>query len=156
MAPTFLIWQVLHRDIKPGNILLDRAGGARLADLGLAFADDDPLLTTADGTLGTPHYISPEQARDPTTADIRSDIWSLGATLFHTLCGRPPFAGASTAEVLSGVLYAAIPDPNSLEPELSRGLVLVLRGPYGVRHSGVLRRLLAARTDPLPPAQLRR
>ena len=118
---------VVHRDIKPGNILIDRAGGARLADLGLAFADDDPLLTTTDGTLGTPHYISPEQARDPTAADIRSDIWSLGGTLFHAVCGRPPFAGDSTAEVLSGVLYAAIPDPTSYEPELSRGLVLVLR-----------------------------
>ncbi len=118
---------VVHRDIKPGNILIDRAGGARLADLGLAFADDDPLLTTTDGTLGTPVYISPEQARDPAAADVRSDIWSFGATLFHALCGRPPFLGENTAEVLSGVLYAPIPDPHRLEPDLSRGIVLVLR-----------------------------
>ena len=118
---------VVHRDIKPGNILIDRAGGARLADLGLAFADDDPLLTTSEGTLGTPHYISPEQARDPIQVDIRSDIWSFGATLFHAVCGRPPFAGESTAEVLSGVLYAPVADPRRLEPDLSRGLEFVLR-----------------------------
>jgi hypothetical protein len=118
---------VVHRDIKPGNILIDRRGGARLADLGLAFADDDPSLTRSGTTLGTPHYISPEQARDPGAADIRSDIWSFGATLFHALCGRPPFAGESLAEVLSSVLYAAIPDPQALEPDLSRGISLVLR-----------------------------
>jgi len=118
---------VVHRDIKPGNILIDRRGGARLADLGLAFADDDPSLTRSGTTLGTPHYISPEQARDPGAADIRSDIWSFGATLFHALCGRPPFAGESLAEVLSAVLYAAIPDPQALEPDLSRGISLVLR-----------------------------
>src|SRR5262245_1536832 len=123
------LWEhgVVHRDIKPGNILIDKAGGARLADLGLAFAEDDPSITGTGGTLGTPHYISPEQAVDPRKADVRSDIWSFGATLFHALCGRPPFAGESAAEVLSGVLYARIPDPAELEPSLSRRIVLVLR-----------------------------
>ncbi len=118
---------VVHRDIKPGNILIDRAGGARLADLGLAFADDDPSLTRPGGTLGTPHYISPEQAVDPTGADVKSDIWSFGATLFHTVCGRPPFAGESAAEILSAVLYSRVPEPRELEPSLSKGLSLVLR-----------------------------
>jgi tRNA A-37 threonylcarbamoyl transferase component Bud32 len=118
---------VVHRDIKPANILIDRTGNAMLADLGLAFADTDPSLTGSEGTLGTPHYISPEQSKDPSSVDIRTDIWSLGATLFHALCGRPPFGGASLAEVLSGVLYAPIPDPLTLEPELSPGLALVVR-----------------------------
>jgi len=118
---------VVHRDIKPANILIDAARGARLADLGLAFADDDPSLTGNGGTLGTPHYISPEQARSSADADVRSDLWSFGATLFHAVCGRPPFAGESAAEVLSSVLYARIPDPHRLRPELSRGLALVLR-----------------------------
>ncbi len=118
---------VVHRDIKPGNILIDRKGGARLADLGLAFAEDDPSLTRPGGTLGTPHYISPEQAVDPGRADVRSDIWSFGATLFHTVCGRPPFSGESAAEILSAVLYARVPDPRELEPSLSKGLSLVLR-----------------------------
>ena len=123
------IWEngVVHRDIKPANILIDRVSGASLADLGLAFADDDPHLTGSEGTLGTPHYISPEQARDPSSVDIRTDIWSFGATLFHAVCGEPPLRGANVAEVLSGVLYGRIPDPEDLEPDLSRGLALVLR-----------------------------
>jgi len=123
------LWEhgVVHRDIKPANILIDRTGGARLADLGLAFAEDDPSITGTGGTLGTPHYISPEQAIDSRRADARSDIWSFGATLFHAVCGRPPFAGESAAEVISAVLYARIPDPQELEPSLSRRLALVLR-----------------------------
>src|SRR5262245_21706284 len=123
------LWEhgVVHRDIKPGNILIDKAGGARLADLGLAMAEDDPSITGTGGTLGTPHYISPEQAVDPRKADVKSDIWSFGGTLFHTVCGRPPFAGESAAEVLSGVLYSRIPDPVDLEPTLSSRLALVLR-----------------------------
>jgi hypothetical protein len=118
---------VVHRDIKPGNILIDRYARARLIDLGLAFAEDEPELTGSGGTLGTPHYVSPEQARSPKNADVRSDIWSLGATLFHALCGRPPFEGTSVAEILSGVLYGRVVDPREIEPSLSRDMALVLR-----------------------------
>ena len=118
---------VVHRDIKPANILLDGHGRARLVDLGLAFTETDPMLTSTGGTLGTPHYMSPEQARDPAAADNRSDIWSLGATLYHALCGRPPFTGESVAEILSGVLYHPIVDPRQLAPGLSKGMALVLR-----------------------------
>jgi len=118
---------VVHRDVKPANILIDTRGLARLVDLGLAFAEDDPLLTAAGGTLGTPHYISPEQARDPSSADTRSDIWSLGATMYHALAGHPPFEGDSVAEILSGVLYHRIPDPRQEAPQISKGLALVIR-----------------------------
>ncbi len=118
---------VVHRDIKPGNILVERGGRALLVDLGLAVADDDPLLTKGGGTLGTPHYISPEQARDPRSADVQSDLWSLGATMYHAVCGRPPFAGESVAEILSAVLYSRVADPAQLAPYLSRGFALVLR-----------------------------
>lgn len=123
------LWEhgVVHRDVKPANILIERNGGARLADLGLAVAEDDPSITGTGGTLGTPHYISPEQAVDPRKADVKSDIWSFGATLYHAVCGRPPFSGESAAEVLSGVLYSPIPDPEELEPTLSSRLALVLR-----------------------------
>ncbi len=118
---------VVHRDIKPGNVLVEGGARARLVDLGLAFAEDDPSMTSQGGTLGTPHYVSPEQARNSQAADVRSDIWSLGASLYHAVCGRPPFAGASVADILSAVLYARIPDPGELQPGLSRGLRLVLR-----------------------------
>ena len=118
---------VVHRDIKPGNILVEKGGRARLVDLGLAVADDDPLLTKGGGTLGTPHYISPEQARDPRSADAQSDLWSFGATLYHAVCGRPPFEGESVAEILSAVLYARVADPLQHAPYLSRGFALVLR-----------------------------
>jgi tRNA A-37 threonylcarbamoyl transferase component Bud32 len=118
---------VVHRDIKPENILLEKGDFPRLVDLGLARVEDDPLITRTGATLGTPHYISPEQARDPALADIRSDIWSLGATMFHTFCGQPPFCGTSAAEILSGVLYGPISDPLELRPNLSRGMALVLR-----------------------------
>ncbi len=118
---------VVHRDIKPANILVDAHGKARLVDLGLAFAEDDPMLTRAGGTLGTPHYISPEQARDPASADTRSDLWSLGATMYHAVTGRPPFEGESVAEILSGVLYARVSDPRLYAPSLSKGFTLILR-----------------------------
>lgn len=118
---------VVHRDVKPANILIDTRGLARLVDLGLAFAEDDPMLTSPGGTLGTPHYISPEQARDPSSADTRSDIWSLGATMYHALAGHPPFDGDSVAEILSGVLYHRIPDPRHEAPQISKGLALVVR-----------------------------
>jgi hypothetical protein len=118
---------VVHRDIKPANVLIDEGNRARLVDLGLAFREDDPLITSPGGTLGTPHYVSPEQARKPEAADARSDIWSLGATLYHAVCGRPPFSGSSVAEILSGVLYGRVRDPQELAPALSRNLALVLR-----------------------------
>jgi serine/threonine-protein kinase len=118
---------VVHRDVKPANILLERGGRALLVDLGLAFAEDDPLVTKSGSTLGTPHYISPEQARDPSQADVQSDLWSLGATMYHAVCGRPPFSGTSVAEILSSVLYEPIPDPAGLAPQISSGFALILR-----------------------------
>lgn len=118
---------VVHRDIKPQNILIDPSGRPRLVDLGLAFAEGDPALTRPGGTLGTPFYVSPEQARDPTSADVRSDIWSLGATLYHAVCGRPPFQGDSVAEILSEVLYSSVDEPREVNPGVSKGMSLVLR-----------------------------
>lgn len=118
---------VVHRDIKPSNILIERGGRALLVDLGLAYSDEDPELTKHGATLGTPHYMSPEQARDPKSADAQSDLWSLGATLYHAVTGHTPFQGESVAEILSNVLYARIPDPREHAPELSSGFVLVLR-----------------------------
>jgi serine/threonine protein kinase len=123
---------VVHRDIKPANILIDQRGRARLVDLGLAMSENDPSITKTGSTLGTPHYVSPEQARDPSQADIRSDLWSLGATIYHAICGHPPFhsddpTSTGVAEILSRVLYEPIVDPREFAPTLSKGFSLVLR-----------------------------
>ena len=109
---------VVHRDIKPGNILVEPGGRARLVDLGLAFAEDDPSLTAQGGTLGTPHYVSPEQARDAQSADVRSDIWSFGATLFHALAGVPPFPGTEVKEVMTARLTRPAPDVWSMRQDI--------------------------------------
>ncbi|MCL2304383.1 MAG: serine/threonine protein kinase [Planctomycetaceae bacterium] len=86
---------VIHRDVKPSNILITQEGRAKLIDMGLARllkpTDPGDELTASGVTLGTFDYISPEQARDPRNADIRSDIYSLGCTFFFMLTGRPPF-----------------------------------------------------------------
>ena len=92
--------EVTHRDIKPSNILVTPGGQAKLVDMGLARLKQgdrstDDQLTTSGVTLGTFDYISPEQARDPRSADTRSDIYSLGCTLFFMLTGRPPLAKAT-------------------------------------------------------------
>ncbi|MFN0207728.1 MAG: serine/threonine-protein kinase [Planctomycetota bacterium] len=118
---------VVHRDIKPGNLMIARDGTLKLADLGLARRPDDSSVTRDGVTLGTPHYISPEQAREPSSADVRSDLYSVGATLFHMATGRPAFDGETVSEVLSRVwdvnLTPEIPD----EVPLSRNLELVIR-----------------------------
>lgn len=85
---------IIHRDIKPSNIILTKNGRIKVVDLGLARRDtEDSIadLTVAGTTLGTFDYLAPEQARDARAADIRSDIYSLGCSLFHMLAGRPPY-----------------------------------------------------------------
>jgi serine/threonine-protein kinase len=94
---------VVHRDIKPSNIIITPAGRARLVDMGLARLHQvtgDQDLTASGMTLGTFDYISPEQARDPRAADVRSDLYSLGCTLFFMLTGRPPFADGTAVQKL--------------------------------------------------------
>ena len=94
---------VVHRDIKPSNIIIMRSGRAKLVDMGLARRFErggDNGLTQSGMTLGTFDYISPEQARDPRDVDVRSDLYSLGCTLFHMLTGRPPFPGGTVLQKL--------------------------------------------------------
>ncbi len=110
---------VVHRDVKPGNILLTRAGEPKLMDLGLAKGPIDMGLTQHGATVGTPQYIAPEQAVDPRKADTRSDIYSLGATLYTMLAGRPPFDGETLAEILTKVLYESPTPVRVLRPEVS-------------------------------------
>jgi eukaryotic-like serine/threonine-protein kinase len=112
---------VLHRDVKPDNIMLGRGGEIKLADLGLAkFLRDEQPITAEGIAVGTPHYISPEQARALKDVDHRSDLYSLGATLFHAFTGRLPYEGDNGAEVMKRHVFEPVPDPLSAKATLSK------------------------------------
>ena len=92
--------KIVHRDIKPENILITKTGKAKLADLGLARMGGEVNLTKPNTTLGSPHYISPEQIEKSSEADHRSDIYSLGCTLYHAITGTVPFSGNSLIQIM--------------------------------------------------------
>jgi serine/threonine protein kinase len=123
---------VVHRDIKPSNFLLTRQDGKRvvkLTDFGLARAvREDEYRVTRDGsTVGTVDYLSPEQARDSATADVRSDMYSLGCTLYHMLAGKPPFAEGGLGERVLKHLQTDPADVRRFNPAVPIGLWLVLK-----------------------------
>jgi serine/threonine-protein kinase len=97
---------IVHRDVKPGNIMLLEEGAVKLADLGLALAtaSGDPALTQAGMIVGSPGYLSPEQARGEATLDIRSDIFSLGLSLYEFVSGQRAYAGSNPLSVLTALL----------------------------------------------------
>jgi eukaryotic-like serine/threonine-protein kinase len=88
---------VIHRDVKPSNILLDEEGHAALTDFGIALSLGRTRVTQVTTSLGTPHYMSPEQIRSPRDVDHRTDVYSFGCVFYEMLTGRPPFAEASSA-----------------------------------------------------------
>ncbi len=126
---------VVHRDIKPSNVLITSDGKAKLVDMGLARLHQMNApgadLTASGVTLGTFDYISPEQARDPRSADVRSDIYSLGCTVYFMLTGRPPFPEGTVLQKLLQHNSDEPPDPREFNAELP------------VQVSDVVRRMLA-------------
>jgi hypothetical protein len=115
--------RVIHRDLKPSNILLAADGSPRISDFGLAKRlDRDDGLTTS-GPLGTPRYMAPEQTgRRDAVVDARTDVYGLGATLYHALTGQAPFAGGSQDEALRQVQNDFPTPPRWLRPEIPREL----------------------------------
>ena len=119
--------RIVHRDIKPDNILIGRDGVARLADLGLAKTlGADTALTASGSALGTPHYMAPEQAEDAKSADHRSDLYSVGCILYRMLCGRVPYEGSSLFAILRKHVEAPVPDPLQANPALPPALAAVI------------------------------
>lgn len=119
---------IIHRDIKPENIMLDMEGMARLCDLGLAReANEDGALTQVGIVLGTPYYVSPEQAQGRRDLDIRSDIYSLGITLFHMVTGEVPFKGPTGPAIMVKHINDEMPDPRKFNPNLSNGTAQLIR-----------------------------
>ena len=113
---------LVHRDVKPQNILVTKNKLAKLCDLGLAKMQNEGGAGEAAGVpVGTPHYLSPEQARGEADVDIRSDIYSLGATLFHMLTGNTPFDGQSPMVLMTKHLTEEPEPAKRLNPNVSRG-----------------------------------
>ncbi len=118
---------IIHRDIKPDNILATSEGRIKLADLGLAKHVDDNLGGTLAGTaLGTPYYIAPEQALDALQADERSDIYSFGATLYHLLSGYLPYEGDNIMSVMLRHTNEPLIPPQEKRPGLPESFCRVI------------------------------
>ncbi len=104
---------VVHRDLKPGNLLLTKAGKVKLADFGLALVNAETRLTAAGKTMGSLHYMAPEQIQGKPPLSNRTDLYALGCVLFELLCGRPPFLGEAMAEVLQQHIRKLPPEISS-------------------------------------------
>ncbi|NOX38409.1 MAG: protein kinase [Calditrichaeota bacterium] len=108
---------VIHRDLKPANIVISWEGEVKIADFGLATIGDLPSVTEQGGTVGTPAYMSPEQARGE-TLDARSDLFSLGATLYELCTGRSPFEGENLVRSIQKVLKEDPPPLDTVRPDI--------------------------------------
>ena len=110
---------IIHRDVKPGNVMQARDGTIKLADFGLARGEAPSDLTLEHASIGTPHYVAPEQMRRAADATARSDLFGLGATLYHMVTGRPPFQGQTLGEIIQNVMACRFVPPEALRPDLS-------------------------------------
>jgi hypothetical protein len=125
---------IVHRDVKPENILLMRDGRVKVSDFGIAktHGETDAKLTQTGQVVGTPHYMSPEQV-EGTPLDGRADLYSLGATLYHLVTGELPYTGTSALQVCMKHVTAPLPSPRARNPAVPAEL------------EGVIRRLMAKR-----------
>ncbi len=154
---------IVHRDVKPGNIMIRRDGRAKLFDLGLASVAEEPALTRTGELAGSPFYMSPEQVTGPPgRVDRRTDVYSLGVTLFELLTLRRPFEGPSSVHVFRQITSREAPLPRRLNPMIPRDLETIcltaLEGDPERRYPSMdefaadLRRLLAFQPVRAKPA----
>jgi eukaryotic-like serine/threonine-protein kinase len=154
---------VVHRDIKPENLLLTTDGSTLVADFGIARAlsEGDDRLTQTGMSVGTPAYMSPEQAAGDRGLDARSDIYSLGCVLYEMLAGEPPFSGPTAQAVMAKRLSGEVPHvrevrpsvPEAVEHAVTRALAPVVadRFPTAAEFARALQTTLATPTVPLAP-----
>ncbi len=109
---------IVHRDIKPSNILFDLDGNPYLSDFGIAHLNDTNTPAPRPGLIGTPDYMSPEQARAEPNLDARSDVYALGAMLYHMLVGRPPYAAATPTALAMAHLTEPVPSLRAARADL--------------------------------------
>jgi serine/threonine-protein kinase len=105
---------VIHRDVKPGNLLLTKSGKIKLGDFGLALVTAETRLTAAGKTMGSLHYMAPEQIQGKPPLSNRTDLYALGCVMFELLCGRTPFTGEAMAEVLQQHIRTPPPKVSSM------------------------------------------
>src|SRR5262249_54994945 len=122
---------VVHRDVKPENILLSRHGHALLADFGIARGSPSAQTpgdarTEIGVALGTAAYMSPEQAMGESTIDGRSDVYALGCVLYEMLAGNPPFVGPTSVSVIAQHITATVPSLGALTPSVSPAIEAAL------------------------------
>lgn len=110
-------YKIIHRDIKPQNILIKSDGCAILADFGTAFIEEEKYKEKQDIVIGTPHYISPEVVKEFTTT-YQSDIYSLGCTFFEMLCGHTPYTGKNATEIAVKHVKEDFPDIRKINPKI--------------------------------------
>jgi serine/threonine protein kinase len=154
---------VVHRDIKPGNILLVANGNATVTDFGIALVTSRPARDLAGATTGTPHYMSPEQSLGE-PVDGRSDVYALGIVLYEMLTGACPFVGRNATEVIAKHISAPVPKLLEREPETPAPLVrlvdrMLAKDPAGRPTAAELVNELTAASTPdglLTPSQVRR
>ncbi|MBI5432494.1 MAG: serine/threonine protein kinase, partial [Planctomycetes bacterium] len=158
---------VVHRDVKPSNVMIGPDAAPKVFDLGLARVDDDPALTRSGEFAGSPYYVAPEQlSGSPSEIDARCDVYSLGVTLFELLAWRRPFEGANTAQVFRAIQSKEPPLLSRLQPLVPRDLETIVsvalekdrarRYPSMQEFAADLRRFLAFQpvlARPLSPAQ---
>jgi len=113
-------FKILHRDLKPSNIMVDKYGSAKLMDMGISKSVNEESQLTMTGTvIGTPYYMSPEQGMGEPDLDCRSDIYSLGATLYHLVTGAFPFEATTAIGIISKHITEPLPPPQNTNPNLS-------------------------------------
>jgi serine/threonine protein kinase len=118
---------VIHRDLKPSNLMIGKDGSLKIVDFGLAFHKTSQILTATGISLGTPAYMSPEQIEgDRADVNERSDIYSLGVTLFEAVTGQRPFEGDNQYDVMKRVLFDEARRANNVNPAVPEDLARII------------------------------